>query len=226
MKHGLRAALWPGTQAVLLCGLLLPVVLAATLGLTEAVIEHVRGQYGEAAVERIRAWQAVLGLPLDLTERDKLERVNHFFNRVDFVADDVHWKRKDYWATPVEMLASNGGDCEDYSIAKYFTLRELGVPEERLRITYVKAVKLNQAHMVLAYYATPGAEPLILDNLIDEIQRGSQRTDLVPVYSFNGDGLWLSVERGRGKRVGESKRVNLWTDLLERMQNLQQEVAP
>jgi len=64
-------------------------------------------------------------------------------------------------------LASNGADCEDFSIAKYFALKELGVPIQRLRITYVKAVRLNQAHMVLAYYPEPDAVPLILDNLED-----------------------------------------------------------
>ena len=101
-----------------------------------------------------------------------------------FVSDDQHWGRADYWATPVEFLATGAGDCEDFSLAKYFTLKALGVPLERMRLTYAKAVKLNQAHMVVAYFATPDAEPLILDNLISDIKPASQRTDLVPVYSF------------------------------------------
>jgi len=118
----------------------------------------------------------------------------------------------------VEMLSTNGGDCEDFSIAKYFTLLELGVPDERLRITYVKALELNQAHMVLAYYETPESEPLILDNLINKIRSASQRSDLLPVYSFNGNNLWMSKERGQGRAiVGGSQRINLWRDLNIRM---------
>ena len=120
-----------------------------------------------------------------LIER-KLSLVNTFFNKTDFKSDISHWGKEDYWASPVELLSTNAGDCEDYSIAKYFTLMAMGVPVENLRITYVKAVKLNQAHMVLAYYAAPNEEPLILDNMTDEILPASERTDLVPVYSFNG----------------------------------------
>ena len=93
----------------------------------------------------------------------------------------------------------------------------MGVPVDKLRITYVKAIRLNQAHMVLAYYETPSAEPLILDNLISDIKPASKRTDLVPVYSFNGDGLWLSKQRGQGKRIGESGKLSRWVDLNTRL---------
>jgi len=144
--------------------------------------------------------------------------VNDFFNQVRFISDEKHWKSTDYWATPVEFLSTNGGDCEDFSIAKYITLRELGVPDERLRITYVKALQLNQAHMVLAYYETPDSEPLILDNLMASIRPASKRPDLLPVYSFNGNDLWMSKLRGRGQVIrGGSQRINLWRDLTIRL---------
>lgn len=108
------------------------------------------------------------------------------------------------------------GDCEDFAIAKYISLRHLGVPAEKLRITYVKALRLNQAHMVLTYYSRPDAEPLVLDNLIGSILPASQRTDLQPVYAFNGEGLWLANASG-GKQVGDSKRLSRWQDLLKKM---------
>ena len=41
----------------------------------------------------------------------------------------------------------------------------------------------------------------------------------MPVYSFNGDGLWLAKERGQGKRVGQSSRISLWRDLASRIKN-------
>ena len=148
---------------------------------------------------------------------DKLEKVNEFFNKVQFIDDQLLWKQSDYWATPVEFLAENGGDCEDFSIAKYFTLKKMGVEEEKLNMTYVKALKLNQAHMVVTYFETPDAEPLVLDNLNPEILAASRRTDLMPVFSFNGSGLWLAKVRSHGKRIGSSDRYTRWMDLLGRL---------
>jgi len=144
---------------------------------------------------------------------EALYAVNAFFNRVPFLSDAAHWGVEDFWATPAEMFASNGGDCEDYSIAKYFLLKEFGVPVERLRITYVKAVKINQAHMVLAYYAVPGAEPLILDNLENSVRPASERPDLVPVYSFNDDDVVLV----RDARKSNPLQIRAWRELLQKL---------
>ena len=151
-------------------------------------------------------------------EKEKLALVNSFINQTRFVDDITHWGKQDYWATPVELLATNGGDCEDFSIAKYFTLREMGVPDERMRITYVKSLKLNQAHMVLTYYPSPDSDPLVLDNLINDVKPASNRSDLLPIYSFNAQDLWLAKERGRGRLVGSSDRISMWLDLLGRIE--------
>ena len=185
--------------------------------LERGIVDAAKKRFGSEAGNRLMAWQQFIRDDRSATEGEKLEKVNRFFNRLTFVSDAIHWQKRDYWATPVEFLASNGGDCEDFALAKYFTLKILGVPEEKMNLTYVKAWKLNQSHMVVTYYATPGAEPLVLDNLIDQIQPGSRRTDLLPVYSFNGSGLWLAQERGRGNLVGKSDRLKLWNELLERM---------
>ena len=147
-------------------------------------------------------------------ELGALQTVNSYFNREPFLSDESHWGFEDYWATPAEMQASNGGDCEDFSIAKYFILKEFGVPVERLRITYVKAVKINQAHMVLAYYPTPGAVPLILDNLEDRVRVASERPDLVPVYSFNDDDVVLV----RDGRKANPMQIRTWRNLLEKLE--------
>jgi len=194
---------------------------ADVLGLSEKLLNKISETYGEAAKDRLLDWQAVVLYDgVDQSEEQKLETVNTFFNKNARFVDDIdHWKTEDYWATPVEFLSTNGGDCEDFSIAKYFTLKEMGVPVEKMRIMYVKAVELNQAHMVLTYYSSPDAEPVVLDNLINEIKLASSRTDLVPVYSFNADGLWISKERGKGRRVGNSDRIKLWRDLGLRIKN-------
>ncbi|OIO70859.1 MAG: sulfate adenylyltransferase [Zetaproteobacteria bacterium CG1_02_53_45] len=183
-------------------------------GFSPEFLDNIASQFGQRAKQRIIDWQQLIEESKGDSEWQTINAVNAFFNRIDFISDELHWGQVDYWATPVEMLSTNGGDCEDFSIAKYFTLLELGVPDERLRITYVKALELNQAHMVLAYYETPESEPLILDNLINKIRSASQRSDLLPVYSFNGNNLWMSKERGQGRAiVGGSQRINLWRDL-------------
>jgi predicted transglutaminase-like cysteine proteinase len=197
-------------------------LLADSFGLNQKMLGMVAEQYGANAKQRLLQWEGLGAQAAALDDSAKLALVNTFFNRLPNVDDIDHWGRNDYWATPVELLASNGGDCEDFAIAKYFTLRYLGVAPERLRITYVKAFLrargLIQAHMVLAYYATPDAEPLILDNTIAEIRPATARGDLVPVYSFNGDGLWLAKERNRGRPLENSGAARLWLDLMQRMQ--------
>jgi len=208
------------TKRLLLCLMLLSVSVttASNIGFSPQFLQEISDRFGSAARERIESWQRLVEEHKDSEEISDIYAVNDFFNQVRFISDQKHWERNDYWATPVEFLSTNGGDCEDFSIAKYFTLRELGVPDEKLRITYVKALELNQAHMVLAYYETPESDPLILDNLIKDILSASSRQDLLPVYSFNGTHLWMSKERGQGRQVvGSSQRINLWRDLNVRM---------
>lgn len=201
-------------------------LLAAVEGLSEKeaftishkILDRVEKKYGPEARKRLLAWENLIREDDAPTAMARLHKVNSFFNNMNFVDDLNHWNADDYWATPIEFLASNGGDCEDFSVAKYFTLRAMGIPEERLYLVYVKALRLNQAHMVLAYYAEPGSDPLILDNIMEMIKSGSQRTDLLPVYSFNGTGLWIAKQRGNGEFIGQSDRLKRWRELLERME--------
>ncbi len=120
----------------------------------------------------------------------------------------------------LEFLGAAAGDCEDFSIAKYFSLRELGIDDKKLRLVYVKAIRLDQFHMVVAYYPTPSSEPVLLDNLDPEIKRASLRRDLLPIYSFNGSRLWLMKERGQGELAGKASRLGLWNDLRTRVESL------
>lgn len=192
--------------------------IAGNIGFTPRFLDFIAEQFGNDAKQRVIQWQTLVEENNGQSEWNSINVVNRFFNKVRFISDEQHWHRNDYWATPVEFLSTNGGDCEDFSIAKYFTLLELGVPDERLRITYVKALKLNQAHMVLAYYETPTSEPLILDNLVPGILPASLRDDLLPIYSFNGSSLWISKEKGQGRMIeGGSSRIKLWRDLKIRM---------
>jgi len=131
--------------------------------------------------------------------------------------DSEVWGQADYWASPLEMLGKGAGDCEDYAIAKFFSLVALGMPVGKLRLVYVRAQIGGadgpvQAHMVLAYYATPGAEPLILDSLVGEIRPASRRPDLAPVFSFNSEGLWQGV--GSQAAGDPTARLSRWREIL------------
>lgn len=209
-------------RVALICGLLFgpiasPNAAPQSMLLPDDVLKAVASGYDSGALDRLRQWQSMMVNDKPLPEDEKSVRTNDFFNSLPWVEDAALWGQKDYWASPFEMLGRNGGDCEDFSIGKYFTLRELGVGDAKLLITYVRALKLRQAHMVLAYYPKPGSEPLILDNLERRIKPASRRTDLLPVYSFNGRGLWRGIQQTRGARKGSAKRIAKWRQMLRRL---------
>jgi predicted transglutaminase-like cysteine proteinase len=204
------------------------VALSSALVLAEPNLERVIGlartRYGDQAAETLSMWRKLLAASAALDERAKLETVNDFFNRnVRYEEDQLSWGQSDYWATPLETLGRGQGDCEDFSIGKYVTLGLLGVPIERLRITYVRAELgvpgsgVSQAHMVLAYYGTPDAEPLVLDNLISELRPASRRPDLRPVFGFNSQGLWVAGQSSGPAAADPTARLSRWRDLLGRM---------
>lgn len=183
----------------------------------EKTLLFARQHYGPLAEIRLLRWQSLIRDNQLSSDRAKLELVNDFFNGARFVDDIDEWNKRDYWATPVEFICHDAGDCEDFAIAKYFTLKALGIEAGKLRITYTKSLTYNQAHMVLAYYGTPSSEPLILDNINKRLKLASQRTDLKPVYSFNAENLWLNRSRNVQLKAGKSSQLKLWKDLTKRM---------
>jgi predicted transglutaminase-like cysteine proteinase len=175
-------------------------------------------RYGQKAADTVAGWRKAIEEGRALGEQEKLAAANTFFNRRLLFEDDiVVWKQNDYWATPLEFIGQGAGDCEDFAIAKYMTLQMMGVPAEKLRMVYVRARVggANVAHMVLGYFETPTAEPLILDNLIGSVRPASSRTDLSPVFSFNAQGLWVA---GQAASSGDpTARLSRWRDVLDRM---------
>lgn len=167
-------------------------------------------------------WKALIGVAHKQSAPIDLKMVNDFFNqKVKFESDAHIWNKNDYWATPMQTLSIKRGDCEDYSIAKYFTLAAAGVPEDKLRLMYVQALKYNQAHMVLAYYPSPEAEPLVLDNLNPEILPASARADLRPVYSLARRDNSVNDTHDTAARMREAmrqSRMSIWENLIKRAQ--------
>ncbi len=198
--------------ACLLCALAWP-GRASIVDFSKGLLAYVENRWGSQAITRLLVWQRLVR-DNPATGPNGLALANGFFNQVPYVTDLQNWQVNDYWATPTEMLGSYGADCEDYAIAKYFTLKDLGIPASQLRITYVRALTLGESHMVLAYYPTPDADPLILDNLRGDIRPASERPDLEPVYSFNDDDLWTASGTSR---KGGASNVRLWRDLLQKI---------
>jgi hypothetical protein len=172
----------------------------------------------------LERWQQTLIDAAQQPEPIRLEIINDFFNSNILAADDMSvWQQNDYWATPLELIGQGRGDCEDFAIAKYYSLIVAGTPTEKLRLVYVKAStnsasgKSLQAHMVLAYFPLPSAEPLLLDNLDIEIKPASLRRDLQPIFSFNSQAIWPGFEAG-SQRNSDVDHLSRWQDLQLRVQ--------
>ncbi|MFZ5485360.1 MAG: redoxin domain-containing protein [Pseudomonadota bacterium] len=184
---------------------------------TDALAARLAKAYGAAGQRAHADWRQMLDATRAANGVERLRRVNDFFNRRLKQATDARiWGRPDHWATLGETLGKGAGDAEDFALAKYFSLRALGVPVERLRLVYVKtrdAAAGSPAHMVLAYFETPSQEPWLLDVRVAEVEPASRRPDLKPIYSFNGAGAWGD---GQGLTELADGRPTQWQDALRR----------
>ncbi|MDX3773502.1 transglutaminase-like cysteine peptidase [Chromatiaceae bacterium AAb-1] len=187
--------------------------------------QQMQARYGPERRLVAEQWETMLHNLALLSEQEKLLRVNQFFQQhLRYKSDLALWGTEDYWATPLETLGKGMGDCEDYAIAKYASLRYAGISDQKLRLIYVRARTGGEhstqsvAHMVLGYYAGPDAEPLILDSLVSSVLPASERPDLAPVFSFNSEGLWAGHTGNQPAAASPVSRLSRWRDVLERMQ--------
>lgn len=186
---------------------------------TDRLAAFLKQKYGERGSQVFTDWKRMADAALPLATAERQARVNDFFNRRIQAGQDTQiWGREDHWATPGELLGIGRGDGEDFAIAKYFTLVALNLPPERMRLVYVKPRGESKAgsevHMVLAWYETPGSDPLILDNREPAILSATRRADLRPVFSFNSLGVW--EETANAAASGETSRLAVWEDALRR----------
>ncbi|MBR9805180.1 transglutaminase [bacterium] len=183
----------------------------------ETMLLQLEQEYGVAARERGLDLRAALELAKSKPEQEKLLLVNDFFNDFLYREDLAQWGEQDYWATPQEFVGRYGGDCEDYVIAKYFALISIGVNGKKLYLTYVKALEFDVSHMVLTYFEAPNQVPLVLDNYNRRILKATERRDLIPVYSFNAESLFLTnPSAGLAQRLPTDKVKNSkWDRLLK-----------
>ncbi|MNF49862.1 hypothetical protein D3C85_283760 [compost metagenome] len=195
------------------------------LGPAKASAHAAQAHRHESASLQLRAWRDLVAHALPLSEVEQLEAVNQFFNhQARYVEDQNLWGQFDYWATPLELLELGAGDCEDFALAKYFTLRLLGVPEQRLRLVYSTMSSTGEAHMVLGYWPDSGEVPLLLDNLREEILPVAQRHDLAMQFAFDADHLYRFDHR-RLVMAGDAKLLPNWQALQTRVKREVRQVA-
>jgi len=187
---------------------------------SKETVSHIKEKYGTKVVKRLASWNRMLEKSKKSNTIKKLKYVNDYFNNIKYIRDIKHWNENDYWASPLEFFGTAGGDCEDYAIAKYFTLLKVGIPQKKLRIAYVKLLrkrtKFEEAHMVLTYYHKVNATPIVLDNVNKRLQLASKRKDLKLIYSFNADGLYKAKNKGKSQKVGKNKLVK-WKSLIDKI---------
>ena len=195
-------------------------IIAATsnVNITPKKMAQFSKKYGPQATKRVEIWDRIMQESQNKKVLHKLKNVNDFFNKIKYKRDLAHWGKNDYWAAPFEFMGTGAGDCEDYAIAKYYSLIKLGIPEHKLRITYVKLLrkrtKYEEAHMVLTYYHKKNSTPIVLDNVNKKLQLASKRKDLKPIYSFNANGLWQAKNKGKSSIKIGSNNLKAWQDLM------------
>lgn len=165
--------------------------------------------------QRLADFDTMIHSSRALSFEGKVNAVNNFFNkRIAYMEDIQAWGKQDYWATPLETLNKGAGDCEDFAIAKYFALEQLGVPQSSMKITYVKSTKFTEAHMVLLASKHEGGSPVVLDNMTLRALPYAKRTDLMPVYSFNEQSFFYGVSN---ESAGGITNMSKWTEVLQRV---------
>lgn len=191
---------------LIICNFLLsPCYAAPYKPWNENLFVYIKKEYGDEAEKRMRYLHKLIIENQDKTDLEKLILVNNTFNLFPWISDKDKWLKADYWATPLEIITSFGGDCEDIAIAKWIMLRHLGVDKNKLFFAYVKIKHMNQAHIVLLYKADPDklfdqSTVYLLDNMDGDVKLGKERKDLQGIYFFDTYGKIYTIKDDGVKR--------------------------
>lgn len=194
---------------------------------SENLFVQIEKEFGEAGAERIRNLHELIIKNREKPDDVKLKVTNDAINQLPWITDRAKYDANDYWATPLETIATFGGDCEDMAIAKHMMLRLMGIPKQKLRLTYVKIKKTGEAHMVLVYIPDPdkplkGQSLLLLDNFVKTIKPAIERKDLLGVYMVDGDNnLTLISDDGKSRKI----KAEINNKKFEKLDKIKQKIA-
>jgi predicted transglutaminase-like cysteine proteinase len=156
----------------------------------QSLYEACRGEEAHCPDPAVRHWIRYLQKLVGDTAMEQVVAVNRYVNQWRYRTDWETFGRSDYWATPSEFLHSSG-DCEDYAITKYVSLRRLGFAAESVRLVVLRDSRRNLAHAVLAVRV--GDKVYILDNLNDSVLRHEAIRNYRPYYSLNEEARWTHL---------------------------------
>lgn len=152
----------------------------------------------KCASNGVMAWHALLQALREAPVLDQIKEINSFANQWPYQEDSGNYGRSDYWATPMSFLAQSG-DCEDYAIFKYVSLRRLGLPSSALRLVVLQDTLRDLPHAVLAVYVED--EIYILDNVTDAVLEHRRLTHYLPFYSVNENARWTHLPADRNEQA-------------------------
>lgn len=138
----------------------------------------------------LQKWHNFLKKIKDKPKRQQIAEVNRYANEKKYVMDMANYGVEDYWAIPKEFLY-HGGDCEDFAITKFFSLRWLGYHDDDIRLLILQDTNLRIQHAVLM--VLDRGELLVLDNQSHEVLPQNQIRHYVPLYSLNEKQWWVHV---------------------------------
>jgi len=133
-------------------------------------------------------WQAFLNGIKDKDKVEQISSVNDYMNNVSYINEPKNYQIPDHWATPGQFFNKNG-DCEDYAIAKFMSLRALGFTNDEMRIVVLQDLNLKIPHAILAVYVD--GQPQLLDNQIKKVVPAKSVFHYKPIYSMNEESWWL-----------------------------------
>jgi len=174
---------------------------------SENLFRQIEEDHGTLALRRMRKLHQIVATNYHKPIREKLAIANTTMNQLPWITDQQKYNENDYWATPMETIATFGGDCEDIAIAKYMMLRSMAVPQGNMSLAYVILKRTGAAHMVLLYAEHPAAPVghrggLVLDNIVGQIKGVKERDDLIAVYLVDSDNaVTLMSDDGNTREV-------------------------
>ncbi len=184
---------------------------------SDRVLKKINAKYGKYTTNRFILLKKKIKEVKNKSDLEKIKKINDFFNKVKYSSDIKVWNKKDYWATPYELLAKDRGDSEDFVFAKYFTLvNNLNIDSNKLFFTYVKSKKKKVSYMVLTYYKTKKSIPIILDSINYRALSAVKRQDIVPIYSFSAKDVGIGKKtKSKFKATQSLKFRNILKNIKE-----------
>ncbi len=136
----------------------------------------------------LKEWKEFLTSLKGRSKLSQVRAVNAYMNRQRYFTDPRNYGVKDYWATPGQFFKRNG-DCEDYAIAKFISLRALGFSNSEMRIVVLQDMNLRVGHAILV--VNLDGQALVLDNQVQGVVRAETIRHYRPIYSINERSWWL-----------------------------------